>query len=71
MFHGAPGLRVGWDEEDQMLGNVISVPSEMYTEGCVLDVDDGLTVSIFRKFIIIISSHLLLFPPRMSPLREV
>ncbi|XP_049433986.1 acetyl-CoA carboxylase isoform X2 [Epinephelus fuscoguttatus] len=37
------GLRVGWDEEDQMLGNVISVPSEMYTEGCVLDVDDGLT----------------------------
>ncbi|XP_049906114.1 acetyl-CoA carboxylase isoform X2 [Epinephelus moara] len=36
------GLRVGWDEEDKMLGNVISVPSEMYTEGCVLDVDDGL-----------------------------
>nr|XP_033475988.1 acetyl-CoA carboxylase isoform X2 [Epinephelus lanceolatus] len=36
------GLRVGWDEEDQMLGNVISVPSEMYTKGCVLDVDDGL-----------------------------
>ncbi|KAL7392461.1 hypothetical protein ABVT39_025157 [Epinephelus coioides] len=36
------GLKVGWDEEDQMLGNVISVPSEMYTKGCVLDVDDGL-----------------------------
>ncbi|XP_042344465.1 acetyl-CoA carboxylase isoform X2 [Plectropomus leopardus] len=36
------GLRVGSDEDDQVLGNVISVPSEIYTKGCVLDVDDGL-----------------------------
>ncbi|XP_041792792.1 acetyl-CoA carboxylase isoform X1 [Chelmon rostratus] len=37
------GLRVDWPEEDQRLGNVISVPPEVYTKGCVQDVDDGLT----------------------------
>ncbi|XP_044052801.1 acetyl-CoA carboxylase 2 isoform X5 [Siniperca chuatsi] len=36
------GLRVDWAEEDQTLGNVISVPPEVYTKGCVQDVDDGL-----------------------------
>ncbi|XP_051278082.1 acetyl-CoA carboxylase isoform X2 [Dicentrarchus labrax] len=36
------GLRVDWAEEDQRLGNVISVPPEVYTKGCVQDVDDGL-----------------------------
>ncbi|XP_071338956.1 acetyl-CoA carboxylase 2 isoform X3 [Trachinotus anak] len=36
------GLRVDWAEEDQGLGNVISVPSEVYAKGCVHDVDDGL-----------------------------
>ncbi|TMS03613.1 Acetyl-CoA carboxylase 2 [Larimichthys crocea] len=36
------GLRVDWTEEDQKLGNVISVPSEIYANGCVRDVDDGL-----------------------------
>ncbi|XP_022053957.2 acetyl-CoA carboxylase isoform X2 [Acanthochromis polyacanthus] len=36
------GLRVDWAEEDQRQGNVISVPPEIYTEGCVHDVDDGL-----------------------------
>ncbi|XP_040011834.1 acetyl-CoA carboxylase isoform X1 [Xiphias gladius] len=36
------GLRVDWAEEDQGLGNVISVPPEVYTKGCVHDVDDGL-----------------------------
>ncbi|KAM7017859.1 acetyl-CoA carboxylase isoform 2-T4 [Tautogolabrus adspersus] len=36
------GLRVDWAEEDQTQGNVISVPPEVYTRGCVKDVDDGL-----------------------------
>ncbi|XP_056232116.1 acetyl-CoA carboxylase isoform X2 [Seriola aureovittata] len=36
------GLRVNWAEEDQGLGNVISVPPEVYGKGCVHDVDDGL-----------------------------
>ncbi|XP_070759737.1 acetyl-CoA carboxylase 2 isoform X2 [Enoplosus armatus] len=36
------GLRVDWKEEDQTLSNVISVPPEVYTKGCVQDVDDGL-----------------------------
>uniref|UniRef100_A0A672JIW7 acetyl-CoA carboxylase n=1 Tax=Salarias fasciatus TaxID=181472 RepID=A0A672JIW7_SALFA len=36
------GLRVDWSEEDQRLGNVISVPPEVYRKGCVRDVDDGL-----------------------------
>ncbi|XP_078141493.1 acetyl-CoA carboxylase 2 isoform X1 [Centroberyx gerrardi] len=36
------GLRVDWGEEDQRLGNVISVPPEVYIHGCVRDVDDGL-----------------------------
>ncbi|XP_056276127.1 acetyl-CoA carboxylase isoform X3 [Pseudoliparis swirei] len=36
------GLRVDWEEDDQFLGNVISVPPLLYSQGCVLDVDDGL-----------------------------
>ncbi|XP_031712065.1 acetyl-CoA carboxylase isoform X1 [Anarrhichthys ocellatus] len=36
------GLRVDWEEDDQFLGNVISVPPVVYSKGCVLDVDDGL-----------------------------
>ncbi|XP_029366815.1 acetyl-CoA carboxylase isoform X2 [Echeneis naucrates] len=36
------GLRVDWAEEDQGLGNVISVPPEIYSKGCVHDVDAGL-----------------------------
>ncbi|KAM9858236.1 acetyl-CoA carboxylase 2 isoform 2-T2 [Aulostomus maculatus] len=36
------GLRLDWEEEDQRLGNVISVPLEVYAQGCVHDVDDGL-----------------------------
>ncbi|XP_059192405.1 acetyl-CoA carboxylase isoform X2 [Centropristis striata] len=36
------GLKVDWEEDDQFLGNVISVPREVYIKGCVLDVDDGL-----------------------------
>ncbi|XP_036953486.1 acetyl-CoA carboxylase isoform X2 [Acanthopagrus latus] len=36
------GLRVDWVEEDQSQGHVISVPPEIYTKGCVQDVDDGL-----------------------------
>lgn len=36
------GLKVDWEEDDNFLGNVISVPPEVYAEGCVLDVDDGL-----------------------------
>ncbi|XP_020505570.2 acetyl-CoA carboxylase isoform X2 [Labrus bergylta] len=36
------GLRVDWAEEDQKQGNVISVPPDVYTRGCVQDVDDGL-----------------------------
>uniref|UniRef100_A0A7N6AXL5 acetyl-CoA carboxylase n=1 Tax=Anabas testudineus TaxID=64144 RepID=A0A7N6AXL5_ANATE len=35
-------LRVEWAEEDQRLGNVISVPPEVYAKGCVRDVDHGL-----------------------------
>lgn len=59
--HGAAGLRVDWAEEDQGQGNIISVPPEVYTKGCVQDVDDGLTVSIFIKVVIIMCTHLLLF----------
>ncbi|KAF3695826.1 Acetyl-CoA carboxylase 2 [Channa argus] len=36
------GLRVDWAEEDQRLGNIISVPPEVYAQGCVCDVDHGL-----------------------------
>ncbi|XP_068167308.1 acetyl-CoA carboxylase isoform X2 [Antennarius striatus] len=36
------GLRVDWAEEDQLMGNVISVPSDIYSQGCVQDVEDGL-----------------------------
>ncbi|KAG5840361.1 hypothetical protein ANANG_G00187990 [Anguilla anguilla] len=35
-------LRVEWAEEDQRLGHVISVPPELYAQGCVRDVDEGL-----------------------------
>ena len=33
-----------WTEEDQLQGEVISVPPEIYARGCVRDVDDGLEV---------------------------
>ncbi|XP_032433861.1 acetyl-CoA carboxylase isoform X2 [Xiphophorus hellerii] len=36
------GLRVEWTEEYQRQGYVVSVPPEVYKEGCVHDVDDGL-----------------------------
>ncbi|KAA0716748.1 Acetyl-CoA carboxylase 2 [Triplophysa tibetana] len=36
------GLRVEWAEENQKLGHVISVPPELYVQGCVKDVDEGL-----------------------------
>ncbi|XP_068461041.1 acetyl-CoA carboxylase isoform X2 [Clinocottus analis] len=35
------GLRVDWEEDDQFLGDVISVPPVVYSKGCVVDVDDG------------------------------
>lgn len=50
MSGGAAGLRVDWAEEDQKQGRVISVPPEVYTKGCVQDVDDGLAVSIFDVY---------------------
>jgi len=42
---GVLGLRVDWTDEDQSQGDVISVPPEVYKQGCVRDVDDGLEVS--------------------------
>ncbi|XP_056144354.1 acetyl-CoA carboxylase [Lampris incognitus] len=36
------GLRVDWGKEDPKLGNIVSVPPEVYAHGCVHDVDDGL-----------------------------
>ncbi len=39
------GLRVEWTEEEERLGHVISVPPELYVQGCVKDVDEGLAVS--------------------------
>ncbi|XP_053725576.1 acetyl-CoA carboxylase isoform X1 [Synchiropus splendidus] len=36
------GLKIDWTDEDQMLGHVISVPPEIYSKGCVHDVEDGL-----------------------------
>ncbi|XP_066509285.1 acetyl-CoA carboxylase-like isoform X2 [Hoplias malabaricus] len=36
------GLKVQWGEEEQTLGHVISVPLDIYTKGCVRDVDEGL-----------------------------
>lgn len=71
MCRGVLGLRVNWEEDDQFLGNVISVPPEIYAGGCVLDIDDGLAVSIYSKVIIMISSHLLLFSPKMIPFKQV
>lgn len=44
-----PGLRVEWTEEYQRRGYVVSVPPEVYKEGCVHDVDDGLAVSVLIK----------------------
>ncbi|XP_062873532.1 acetyl-CoA carboxylase 2 isoform X2 [Trichomycterus rosablanca] len=35
-------LKVKWGEEEQRLGHVISVPPELYAQGCVRDVDEGL-----------------------------
>lgn len=49
LFFGAAGLKVDWAEEDQMQDNIISVPLEVYTKGCVQDVDDGQAVSISNK----------------------
>lgn len=43
------GLKVDWSEDDEKLGNIISVPSEIYIKGCVQDVDDGLAVSKSEK----------------------
>lgn len=43
---------MNWGEEDQRLGNVISVPPEVYARGCVRDVDDGLAVSVVIQIII-------------------
>ncbi|XP_028313974.1 acetyl-CoA carboxylase isoform X2 [Gouania willdenowi] len=37
------GLRVDWTQDDQRLGNAISVPAELYRKGCVHDVDFGIT----------------------------
>lgn len=48
-FCGDAGLKVDWAEGDEKLGNIISVPTEIYTKGCVLDVDDGLAVSKSKK----------------------
>lgn len=42
----APDLRLDWAEEDQREGNVINVPPEVYKQGCVHDVDEGIAVSI-------------------------
>lgn len=39
------GLRVEWAEEEERHGRVISVPPELYVQGCVKDVDEGLAVS--------------------------
>ncbi|KAJ8379366.1 hypothetical protein SKAU_G00001440 [Synaphobranchus kaupii] len=36
------GLMVDWAEEDQRLGHVISVPPELYAQGCVRDIEEGL-----------------------------
>lgn len=35
-------LRLDWAEEDQREGNVINVPPEVYKQGCVHDVDEGI-----------------------------
>uniref|UniRef100_A0A672PKD8 acetyl-CoA carboxylase n=1 Tax=Sinocyclocheilus grahami TaxID=75366 RepID=A0A672PKD8_SINGR len=35
-------LRVEWSEEEQRHGRMISVPPELYVQGCVKDVDEGL-----------------------------
>lgn len=43
------GLRVEWAEEEQRHGRVISVPPELYVQGCVKDVDEGLAVRFRRR----------------------
>lgn len=52
--HTAAGLRVDWAEEDQTQGIIISVPSEIYSKGCVQDVDEGLAVRSFIKIILMV-----------------
>ncbi|CAL1616009.1 unnamed protein product [Knipowitschia caucasica] len=36
------GLRVDWDEKDQQLHDIVTVPSNIYTHGCIHDIEDGL-----------------------------
>ncbi|KAK7934090.1 hypothetical protein WMY93_004986 [Mugilogobius chulae] len=36
------GLRVDWDQKDQKLHQIISVPPKTYACGCIHDVEDGL-----------------------------
>ncbi|XP_073696199.1 acetyl-CoA carboxylase [Garra rufa] len=36
------GLRVEWAEDEEGHGRLISVPPELYVQGCVKDVDEGL-----------------------------
>ncbi|XP_034026120.1 acetyl-CoA carboxylase isoform X2 [Thalassophryne amazonica] len=37
------GLRVAWPEGDHTMSKIISVPREVYTQGCISDINDGLT----------------------------
>lgn len=41
----SPGLTVEWTEDDLQQGKIISVPEDVYDQGCVKDVDEGLEVN--------------------------
>lgn len=40
-----PGLTVKWEKEDLQLEKRISVPEDIYNQGCVKDVDEALEVN--------------------------
>lgn len=41
----SPGLTVQWAEDNLQQGKRISVPEDVYDQGCVKDVDEGLEVN--------------------------
>ncbi|KAG8521239.1 Acetyl-CoA carboxylase 2 [Galemys pyrenaicus] len=40
------GLIVEWTEDDLKQGKIISVPEDIYDQGCVKDIDEGLEVNV-------------------------
>lgn len=65
------GLRLDWAEEDQRRGSIISVPPEVYSKGCVQDVDEGLAVSSLITLQITVKGTHTLVPVKLLVLSAV